>query len=118
MKHPATAAIRRHEIPVDDQWHTLRLTASHILHVHSRRPDVVELWAIHHEGVEPTARAYRAFGTGQPIDDCYLLGHVGTAIYQQSGPLASGARLVWHLFEHLDPARLTTDASEEGQEQA
>ena len=84
--------IHRYEIPVDDAWYTLRLTGR-IVHVASRSPGVVEIWA--HAGGLSTDRTFRAFGTGEPLpdEDAYTRAvHVGTA-------LVADRRLVWHLFE-------------------
>ncbi|MGH8576156.1 MAG: DUF7352 domain-containing protein [Gammaproteobacteria bacterium] len=79
----------RYEVPVDDQWHTLELSGA-VLHVDTRAPDVVEVWALDSGG--PTLpRQFRAFGTGQRIPDGRLR-HVGSVI-------TAGGRLVWHLFE-------------------
>jgi hypothetical protein len=82
-------AIHRYEVPVDDRWHDLPLSGS-VLHVASRDPRVVEVWALHTSGTEVT-RTFRVFGTGQPLP-AGPLRHVGTA-------LASGGQLVWHLME-------------------
>lgn len=81
--------IYRYEVPVDDQWHELRLSGA-VLHVACRRPDTVELWALHTEGPE-LHRAFRVFGTGQPLPP-EPTRHVGTA-------LAAEGRLVWHVME-------------------
>ncbi len=81
--------ILRYEVPVDDEWHAVRLQGD-IVHVAARRPDVVEFWAEHHgnKGFE-VDRRFRVYGTGQP---CVEGVHVGTAI-------AAGGALVWHLRE-------------------
>lgn len=83
--------IHRYEVPVDDQWHELRLSGA-VLHAASRRADVVELWALHGGGPE-VPRTFRAFGTGQPLPT-EPTRHVGTA-------LAAAGRLVWHVMERL-----------------
>jgi hypothetical protein len=79
--------ILRYEIPVDDQWHPLQLSGD-IVHVDSRNPRVVELWAI--SGGPTATRGFRVFGTGQPLPD--NVKHIGTAI-------PPGGQLVWHLLE-------------------
>jgi hypothetical protein len=84
----APMAVYRYEVPVDGRWHELDLSGA-VLHVASRRPDVVDLWALHSGG--PTLRRrFRVFGTGHPLPDGVC--HVGTA-------LAAGGELVWHVFE-------------------
>lgn len=80
--------IYRYTVPVDDQWHTLKLDGA-IHHVAARQPDTIEIWALHTGGEFAFDRHLRVFGTGQPMDDeCR---YVGTA-------LATGG-LVWHLME-------------------
>lgn len=81
-------AIYRYEIPVDDAWHPVELPDA-ILHVASRRAEVVEVWALD-TGAPIAVRHFRVFGTGHPLPDEQLR-HVGTA-------LAPGG-LVWHLME-------------------
>lgn len=82
------AAIYRYEIPVDDAWHSVELPGV-ILHVASRRAEVVEVWALD-SGTPVVGRYFRVFGTGHPLPD-ERLRHAGTA-------LAPGG-LVWHLME-------------------
>jgi hypothetical protein len=80
----------RYEVPVDDRDHELSLTPGPILKVGARKTAAVEFWAeTHPEGT--VERAFRVFGTGQPIPAGYLW--VGTA-----EPVGLGA-LVWHLYE-------------------
>ena len=57
-----------------------------------RRVDVVELWALH-TGSPELPRAFRAFGTGQPLP-AEPTRHVGTS-------LAAAGRLVWHVMESV-----------------
>lgn len=88
VEHAPT--IHRYEVPVDDQWHALELSGA-ILHVASRRPEVVEVWALV-AGPE-MRREFRVFGTGQPLpEDIDVHMYRGTA-------LAADGRLVWHLWE-------------------
>lgn len=82
------AAIYRYEIAVDDAWHAVELPDA-ILHVASRRAEVVEVWALDSDALV-AVRHLRVFGTGHPLPD-ERLRHVGTA-------LAPGG-LVWHLME-------------------
>jgi hypothetical protein len=82
------SSIYRYEIPVDDHWHPLQLSGA-ILHVASRNPRVVELWAVESGGLTKT-RGFRVFGTGQPLPD--NVQYIGTAI-------PPGGQLVWHLME-------------------
>lgn len=89
---PRTFAILRYEVPVDDEWHTLRLSGP-IVHVATRRREVVEVWATT-DGFGPSDYDLRVFGTGQPIpaDPPGEVCHVGTAI-------VPGGALVWHLMQ-------------------
>lgn len=86
-------AIYRYEIPVDDNWHNIPLSGA-ILHVATRQPDRVELWALN-SGGSKADRMFRVYGTGQPIPDGAV--HIGTAIIP-------GGLLVWHLFEFAQTA--------------
>lgn len=80
--------ILRYEVPVDDEWHTVAI-AGEVVHVASRRPDVVEFWAEHRGDFWAADRKFRVYGTGQS----HVEGrHVGTA-------LVDGQPLVWHLRE-------------------
>lgn len=91
----ADRRVLRYEIPVDDQWHVLDLPRGPIVHVASRRPDVVEFWAIDAaDGITLPPRAFRVFGTGQPLPPAAGK-HIGTAI-------TAGGALVWHLMERDD----------------
>lgn len=81
-----TPKIYRYEVPVDDKWYVHELSGG-IKHVACRRHGVVEFWALHSGG--PTIRrAFRVFGTGQPLPD--LVEHRGTAL---------DGGFVWHLME-------------------
>lgn len=80
-----TTRILRYEVPVDDQWHLLPAVASIVLHVGCRNAHIVEFWA---QDVSAQIRAYRVYGTGQPIP--HAARYEGTVI-------APGGRLVWHL---------------------
>lgn len=79
--------ILRYKVPVDDQWHQLDLPGP-IMHVATRRPDVVELWTS--TVGDAATRYFRVFGTGHemPLNAAY----VSTAI-------VPGGALVWHLME-------------------
>lgn len=82
------SAIYRHAVPVDDSWHILRLTGD-ILHVDTRNPRIVEIWALHTDG-PAVPRSFRVYGTGQPLpEDVTYRGTV----------LTGGGGLVWHLME-------------------
>ena len=52
--------------------------------------DEVDFWA-EHEGGSVVPRAFRVFGTGQPIPDGYA--YQGTTERQRG--------IVWHLYEHV-----------------
>lgn len=84
----AEPTIYRYEVPVDDRWHTLELTGA-VLHVASRRPELVEVWAIAGT-MTPRRMEFRVFGTGHPLPD-------DRGDYQGTA-LAAGGRLVWHLY--------------------
>lgn len=84
---PARKAIYRYEVPVDGQVHAIELSGK-ILHVASRRPEVVEFWALSSGGVSITRR-FRVYGTGHtlpegPVTMC------GTALDRD---------YVWHLVD-------------------
>ena len=82
------ACVCRYDLPVDDQWHELGLSGA-VLHVASRHPEVVTLWALH-SGGPLLPRSFGVFGTGQVLPPDAR--HAGTA-------LAAGGALVWHVFE-------------------
>ena len=84
-----TRMVLRWEVPVDDQWHVFTLSGS-IVHVATRRLDVVEFWSLEGDDVPGRHdRRFRVFGTGQPLP-AEARRHIGTALAGQ---------LVWHLFE-------------------
>jgi hypothetical protein len=85
-------AVHRYEIPVDDQTHQISLTGD-VLHVATRRVDVVEVWAL--AGSRPPQTHHvRVVGTGHRLTAGAgrLAAYWGTAI-------VPGGALVWHLFE-------------------
>lgn len=86
--------IFRYALPVNDEVHTLTLSGE-IVHVDSRERGLVEVWALHGDGV-PASRRFQIFGTGHRVPDVPLR-HVGTAL---DGPY------VWHLLE-LPTSELT-----------
>lgn len=86
-----TGVVYRYEVPVDEEWHMIALTGP-ILHVHGRRRDVVEFWAIHQPAHHEYTSQFRVFVTGDPLPD--RTRHVGTAVIPP---------YVWHLFEQLPP---------------
>ena len=98
---PTTATIYRYEVPVDDRWHTLRLSGP-IVHVAARQLDVVEVWALATGNPEHESQ-FRAFGTGHPLP-AERIRHVGTA-------LTASGRLVWHLFERNWPSVVVLDGT-------
>lgn len=79
---PAGRPIWRFTVPVDDAWHELRCGL--ILHVASRVPDAVEMWAP--PGFMP--RWFRVIGTAQILDEPTVWR--GTAVI---------GGLVWHVVE-------------------
>lgn len=95
--------IYRYEIPVDDQWHTLRLSGP-IVHVDCRDVRTVELWAW--AGAQPEHdRELRVYGTGHeidiPEDEDKWVHHLGTALSPTGpGPFSQPyGQIVWHLVE-------------------
>ncbi len=78
--------ILRHEIPIDDQKH--EMTIGRVVHVASRRTEVVEVWA---QDRRPWGREFRVVGTGHEVPLGWR--HVGTT-------LSFSGFLVWHLLEH------------------
>lgn len=82
----ADSAIYRYQVPIDDRWHEFCLSGA-ILHVASRGPDAVDVWAYNSGGPE-IARMLRVFGTGHPLPEG--LRYVGTAIAEP---------FVWHVME-------------------
>ncbi|MEV7805038.1 hypothetical protein AB0O28_19015 [Microbispora sp. NPDC088329] len=86
-----TKTVHRHEVPVDDQPHTIKLTSNPHA-VAARRVGlghVVEFWAEHHGDEWAIPRTFQVFATGQPIPD--------TAKWW--GTTGRAAGLVWHLYE-------------------
>ena len=78
--------IFRHEVPVDDEWHSFRIVGNP-LHVACRRLAVVEFWA--RANNDPgVSRMFRVVGTGHLMPDAVT--YWGTAVT---------ADLVWHLVE-------------------
>ncbi len=89
--------VGRFVVPVDDQWHEIRLSGK-ILHVDSRSFGEVEFWAItDRDETKRVPRVFRAFGTGHPLPNNSRVAYIGTTVQD---------RLVWHLFElHGNPAQ-------------
>lgn len=88
-------AVYRYEIPVDDEWHELKI--GEILHVAARTPHFVEIWTLAVE-VPLTTVELRVFGTGQPLPSGYggaPLRYLGTALPTYA------PELVWHLFRRM-----------------
>jgi len=78
----------RYEVPVDDQAHAFALTCNPVAAANAAG-DVVEFWA-EHDDDPGFSRAFRVFGTGQPLPE--------DAEWIATCPrTASG--LVWHLYE-------------------
>lgn len=86
-----TKTVHRHEIPVDDQPHTVKLTsnprAATAKHVEASH--IVEFWAEHHGDQWASPRTFQVYGTGHPIPD--------NAHWHGTTQRIDG--LVWHLFE-------------------
>lgn len=84
-----SASVIREVVPVDDEWHALRLSGD-ILHVDSRGIDYVELWALR-SGGSSVRREFQVFGTGHPLPD--------EPVTHRGSVIVAGGALVWHLFE-------------------
>lgn len=84
-----TKRVLRTEVPVDDQWHQIEVGQG-IVHVVTRRPEVVEVWFLSDDTKPPLVRTMRVFGTGQDLPD-EPLRYLGSAV-------TAGGSLVWHLF--------------------
>lgn len=82
--------IYRHEVPVDDRFHTVAIQGTP-LHVACRRTLTVEFWAPWSDDLEPRQRTFIVVGTGQSMPDD--LSYRGTALAPNG--------LVWHLMERL-----------------
>jgi hypothetical protein len=81
--------IFRYVIPVDDEWHSVKMTGLPVHIANGRTPDEVEFWAAHDDSQPSTESRFRVFGTGHPLPDRAV--YVGTAPRTQEG-------LVWHLY--------------------
>jgi hypothetical protein len=79
----------RYVVPVDDQAHAFALTGDPVAVATMIDLDQVEFWAEHDEAAGKTDRAFRVFGTGQPLPP-------GA---RWTGTCARLAGLVWHLYE-------------------
>jgi len=79
----------RYEVPVDDRPHVLTLTGDPVAVAASPGLQYVEFWAEHDDSAGRTDRAFRVFGTGQPLPP--------GARWAGTCPRVSG--LVWHLYE-------------------
>lgn len=109
--------VYKETIPVDDQWHTIRMLrgASGIVHVGSQfgDADTVQIW--YRVGETPdapqmTAVQVKVVGTGHFIEDDQDIAVVGTVI-----PASTGGRLVWHVvarpgLEFIEELDLTVRA--------
>lgn len=85
----STRRMFRYVVPVDDQPHEFPLTANPVAVATVPDATAVEFWAEHAEGAFPVVRAFRVFGTGQPLPD--------DARWRGTCPRVHG--LVWHLYE-------------------
>jgi len=81
----------RYEIPVDDDKHVIPLSHDPVAVAASWTgfAPFVEFWAEHTDSAPQARRAFRVFGTGQPLPEDARW--VGTC------PRTEG--LVWHLYE-------------------
>ena len=82
-----TRRMLRHEIPVDDDWHSF---VGSIRHIATRNPRVVEVWAEHDDDPtvhDPTQNVI-IVGTGHEWPPCAEW--IGTAL--------APSGLVWHLL--------------------
>jgi len=80
--------IFRYVVPVDDGVYMFTLTGDPVA-VAAPDADHVEFWAEHDDSGGRTDRAFRVFGTGQPLP----------ADVRWIGTCPRIAGLVWHLYE-------------------
>lgn len=95
MTEPQTKTVLRHEVPIDDQPHTFKLTCDphavatkRIGVAHANVTHRVEFWVEHEDGAA-AEWTFQVFGTGQPIPSSARL--IGTTERLDG--------LVWHLYE-------------------
>lgn len=84
------STVYRYGVPVDDLAHRFELSGP-IVHVGTRRADVVEFWAVADKSAAQVIRWFQVIGTGHAIPEP-AKGVVGTAV-------VPGGALVWHLVE-------------------
>lgn len=80
--------VLRYDVPVDDQTHRLDLFGA-LLHVAARRPEAVEVWAVHDPEMPPTTYHLVVVGTGHPWPP--------DAVWKGTAVAPHG--LVWHLLD-------------------
>ncbi|WP_328344840.1 DUF7352 domain-containing protein [Micromonospora sp. NBC_00421] len=85
-----TARILRYEVPVNDRWNLTHLPGP-IVHIASRNPGTVEVWATT-DSFGPYHADLRVYGTGQPYPAASDIHHRGSTI-------TADGRLVWHLMQ-------------------
>ena len=90
-----TRAMFRHEIPVDNSWHTIILRGP-IRHIAARDHRAVEVWAENDPGAEATKVTFFVVGTGHawPNDD-------SVTTIEWAGTALAPHGLVWHLLRQV-----------------
>lgn len=80
------AKIYKHEIPVNDKWHSIPMSGD-VLHVGSQQTSKVHVWALHDDESD-VMREFMVIGTGQEIPEGAR--YVGSTT-------DFGGFFVWHL---------------------
>lgn len=63
-----TRRVYRHDVPVDDQWHTYQLLGPIIAVGPTGADDTIEFWVLNDDTGTPDVVHLRVFGTGQPLE--------------------------------------------------
>ncbi len=79
--------VLRHEVPVDDKEHKIRV-GLRVVAVHCRWLSVVEFWSVQ-RGDDLVEQTFLVVGTGQQVEGQWA--YVGTAV-------PPGDALAWHLL--------------------
>ena len=82
--------VLRYEVPVDGESHLIPTEWYHVVHVDTRNPEIVEIWAEDIEGETHKGVCVQVFGTGHEIPITAL--HLGSVV-------TDSGNLVWHLYE-------------------
>jgi hypothetical protein len=89
--------IYRYEVVVGHGWQRIPLKGP-VLHVGSRQPSIVELWALYDSSAPTRYREFIVVGTGQPVPVPPVDYH-GSVLCE----LPNDTYLVWHLLSRQAP---------------